>query len=220
MRINNRWNRLIYGLWAPVCDVVFGRLIFAPARRRTFLTLDLQPEERMLLVGIGSGADLPFLPAGISVVRVDLSLDMLARAKGKAGGLDQTIYLIQADAQRLPFCNQEFDLAALSLILSVVPDAKTCWQETVRALRPGSRVVIFDKFLPQNASLSLGRRLINQLTVLLGTDINRRLDEIIDRTQGQVVRDEPSLLRGAYRVILVRTPGGEGQAADVLLKSR
>jgi ubiquinone/menaquinone biosynthesis C-methylase UbiE len=203
MKLTNRWNRFIYRLWAPIYDVLFDRLIFVRVRRRLFSILALQSEEWVLLVGIGTGADLPFLPAGISAVGLDLSPDMLAQAQAKISATGQTICLIQADAQRLPLYDQTFDAAVLSLVLSVVPEAKACWQETMRVLRPGSRAMIFDKFLADNASPSWGRRLLSQGAVLLGTDINRRFGEILSHRPGQVVRDEPSLLRGAYRIILV-----------------
>lgn len=203
MKLTNRWNRFIYRLWAPIYDALFDRLIFGRVRRRLFATLALQPEERVLLIGIGTGADLPFLPADISAVGLDLSPDMLAQAQAKVRATGQTIYLIQADAQRLPLYDQTFDAAVLNLVLSVVPEAKACWRETMRVLRSGSRVMIFDKFLADNASPSWGRRLLGQAAVLLGTDINRHFGEILGRGPGQVVRNEPGLLRGAYRIILV-----------------
>jgi ubiquinone/menaquinone biosynthesis C-methylase UbiE len=129
---------------------------------------------------------------------------MLAQAQTKPSRTGQTVHLIQADAQRLPLADQAFDVAVLNLILSVVPEAGVCWQETIRTLPSGSRIVIFDKFLSDGVSPNLGRRLLQQGAVLLGTDINRCFGDIIDHDQLQVVLDEPSLLRGAYRIILVR----------------
>lgn len=205
MKLTNPWNCLIYRLWAPIYDLLFDRLFFAPARRRVFSLLALEPGERLLLVGIGTGADLPFLPPGISAVGVDLSPEMLAQARTKLHRTGRSsIQLIQADAQHLPLADQTFEVAALNLILSVVPQAKAGWQETVRTLQSGSRIIIFDKFLADEASPNFGRRLLQPVAALLGTDINRRLGDIIDPEQVRVVRDEPSLLRGAYRIILVR----------------
>jgi hypothetical protein len=64
MPLTNRWNRFIYGLWAPFYDRAFARL-FAVGRRQAMAALAPQPDERLLLAGIGTGADLPLLPAGV-----------------------------------------------------------------------------------------------------------------------------------------------------------
>ena len=82
MKMTNRWNRFIYRLWAPVYDATVGRF-FLPGRKRAIELLDLQPGERVLLVGVGTGADLLLLPQGVRAIGVDISPDMLARARRK-----------------------------------------------------------------------------------------------------------------------------------------
>lgn len=204
MRLTNRWNRLIYRLWAPIYDGVFDRFFAAPGRRRAMATLDARRGERILFVGIGTGADLALLPAGVLAVGVDLSPEMLSRARAKQfQGLE--VMLVQGDAQALPLPGGVCDAAVLDLVLSVVPDGAACLRETVRALKPGGRIVIFDKFLPEGMSPSVGRRLLNLVTMALGTDITRRLSDILAGSRCLVVSNEPGLLRGRYRVIVLRT---------------
>ena len=58
MKMTNRWNRLIYKFWSPVYDLFFDHLLFASGRKRTFELLQLRGTERVLLVGVGTGADL------------------------------------------------------------------------------------------------------------------------------------------------------------------
>jgi hypothetical protein len=70
---------MVYLAWAPVYDRVLQRF-FAPGRTTAVRILDLRPGERVLLVGVGTGQDLPLLPAGVSAVGVDLSEHMLRRA--------------------------------------------------------------------------------------------------------------------------------------------
>jgi len=204
LKLTNRWNRSIYRLWSPLYDRLFDRFFAAPGRRQAMQRLDLQPGERVLLVGVGTGADLPLLPAGVWAVGVDLSPDMLARAAAKLPLAGRDVMLVQGDAQALPLPAGQFDAALLNLVLSVVPDGATCLRETLRALRAKGRVVIFDKFLPDDASLGLGRRLFNFFTTLVGTDINRRFGDIARNSPCTIVNDTPSLLRGAYRVILLQ----------------
>src|SRR5512137_204275 len=82
MKMTNRWNQFIYRLWAPVYDATVGHF-FLPGRERAMELLNLQPGERVLLVGVGTGADLPLLPAGVTATGIDLSPDMLAKARQK-----------------------------------------------------------------------------------------------------------------------------------------
>jgi ubiquinone/menaquinone biosynthesis C-methylase UbiE len=205
MRLTNRWNRLIYRLWSPIYDAVISRF-YARERRRAIDLLAAQPGERLLLVGVGTGADLPLLPPGVSGAGIDLSPDMLAHARARLPLAGREIALARGDAERLPLGAGVFDAAVLNLILSVVPDGVACLRETVRAVRPGGRIIIFDKFLPDQAHPTVGRRLFNQLTMLIDTDINRRLGDILAGSRCEVLRDEASMLNGAYRVILLQTP--------------
>lgn len=205
-RMTNRWNRVVYRFWAPVYDAAWERL-FRPGRERSIARLDLKPGERVLLIGVGTGADLPLLPPGVQAVGVDLSPEMLARARSKLPLPERDIDLREGDAQALPVANGSFDAAILNLILSVVPDARACLDEALRALRPGGRAVIFDKFQPDGHDPTPLRRLGNVFAALLGTDITRRLGDITAGAPCEVRHDEPSILGGRYRVVLLEKRG-------------
>ena len=207
MKLTNAWNRLVYRLWSPVYDVL-DRGFFAPERKRAIEELKLQPGERVLLAGVGTGADLPLLPDGIEAIGIDLSPDMLRRARAKLPRAGCAVTLIQADAQEPGMAESRFEAVVFNLILSVVPDGAACWRESLRALKPGGRAVIFDKFLPETASLTAGRRLLNLLTSTFGTDITRRFSDLTAGTDFTVLYDKPSLLHGAYRIIAIRKDGG------------
>jgi hypothetical protein len=74
----------------------------------------------------------------------------------------------------------------------------------MHALRPGGRAVIFDKFLPESGRLTAGRRLMNILTMLIGTDITRRLGDLTAGVDARILSDEPALLGGMYRIVLLQ----------------
>jgi ubiquinone/menaquinone biosynthesis C-methylase UbiE len=201
MKMTNRWNQFIYRLWAPIYDTTVGRL-FLPGRKRAMTLLNLQPGERVLLVGCGTGADLPLLPQGVRAVGVDLSSDMLAKAHQKLPLPGLEVTLLRGDAQQLLVEPAAFDAVIFNLILSVIPDGVGCLRENLRALKPDGRAVVFDKFLPDDGQLTLGRRLLNLGSTLFGTDITRRFGDLADGAGIRVEQDEPSLLHGAYRVKL------------------
>jgi ubiquinone/menaquinone biosynthesis C-methylase UbiE len=205
VKLTNRWNRFVYRLWSPIYDGLFDRFFAAPGRQRAMQVLDLQPGECALLLGAGTGADLPLLPPGVQVMGLDLSPEMLARARTKLPLPGRDVTLVRGDAQSLPLNTGQFDAVVLHLVLSVVPDGAACLQEALRALKPGGRAIIFDKFTPDGEQPTIGRQVINLLTTLAGTDITRRFGDLAAGNHFVKVHDEPSLLGGAYRIILLHT---------------
>ena len=206
MKRTNAWNRLTYTLWAPFYDILVGAPIISRARRRAIEALDQTAGERLLLVGIGTGADIPLLRAGVEAIGIDLTTAMLKRAQRTASALGHEVQLVECDAERMPFSDGTCDKALLTLILSVVPHARQCLSETLRILRPGGCAVVFDKFLPEGQELSVARRLVNVATSFFGTDINRRFSDITLGLTVEILLDEPGPLGGAYRVIVLRKP--------------
>ena len=166
--------------------------------------VDLRARERVCIVGIGTGSDLAYLREDVSCVGLDLSEAMLAQARRKLPIPGCEVELRIGDAQALPLDDSAFDAVILNLILSVVPDPNRCMAEAVRVARPGARIVVFDKFLPEESEPSVGRRLSNSVAKLLGTDLNRQFGAIIAELPCEIEHDEPSILGGMYRVILLR----------------
>lgn len=201
MKQSTRLNRLRYGLYAPVYDLVARP--FRAGRRRALERLDVAPGERVLLVGCGTGADLEYLPAGAEVVAVDVTPAMVRRTRRRAGALDRDVGAMVGDAGALPLADDAFDAVALHLVLSVVPDPGAVVAETDRVVAPDGRVSVFDKFAPDEGSLSPVRRLANPVTSLLFSDVTRRLGPLFADT-GLTLGERESVLGGLYTVTVAR----------------
>ena len=200
--MNDERNQTIYKLWAPVYDKVLGPFT-GKARRHALELLNLRASESILLVGVGTGLDLPYIQAGVKVTGIDLSPAMLRKAQNKANAQDVT--LCKMNAQALDFPDDSFDGVVLNLIVSVVPDGAAAFREAWRVLRPGGRAIIFDKFASENGQISMLRRWLGKIIALFGTDPNRRLSDIIGHPPNLTIEcNEPSLLHGQYRIVLLR----------------
>lgn len=195
------WNRLRYTIWAPVYDWIatFGR-----QRRRSAELVAVRPGESVLILGAGTGADLPFLPDGAETVAVDITPAMVERARLRAAHLGRQVDARVMDGQRLTFADNRFDVVLLHLILAVIPDPVACIREVERVLKPGGRAVIFDKFVPDGGRPSLGRRALNVVTSPLFSDITRQLGPILATSALQVEHREAAGFGGAFQLALVR----------------
>ncbi len=203
--MNDERNQTIYKLWAPIYDKVMGPFA-GKARRHALELLNLRASESVLLVGVGTGLDLPYIQMGVNVTGIDISLAMLNKAHGKVKGRD--VSLLEMNAQALEFPNESFDVVILNLILSVVPDGALAFREAWRVLRPGGRAVVFDKFASENGQVSMLRHRSGKIIALFGTDPNRRLSGILGSPPDMTIEcNEPSLLRGQYRIVLLHKCG-------------
>ncbi|WP_054955818.1 class I SAM-dependent methyltransferase [Paenibacillus dakarensis] len=204
--MNNLWNKIIYKIGSPVYDRFFNSGSFLKARKQVFQNISLGPDQKILFVGVGTGADLEVIDhTRLDVTAIDYSPDMLAKARKKFK--NSTISFIEMDAQQLSFQKESFDLVIASLILSVVPDADQCLSEMKRVLKQEGKIIIFDKFAPVNKQLSLLKKLLRPLISVLGTDIGRNFEELYSsHKEGLYIEeDSPVMWNGMYRKIIIRS---------------
>ncbi len=141
-----RYDRISEGYatwWAPV------------HRPATLRLLDVIDEDRgprpatMVDVGCGTGA---FAAAAVrrwpaaQVDGVDVSAGMLAIAERERAGLAPAerarLRFRQAPADRLPYADGTFDVAASAFVLQLVPNRFSALREMHRVLRPGGRIAV------------------------------------------------------------------------------
>jgi len=189
-----------YALLAPFYDAALAAATRS-VRARSLAALP-QQAARVLLAGVGTGLDLPHLPAQHRYTGLDLTHAMLRRALPRAATLD--FCGVQGDAMRLPFADRSFDHVVLHLILAVVPDPEACLAETSRVLAPGGSVLIFDKFLQPQQRAPL-RRLLNPLLCRVATRLDVVFEEVLAGTPELVLEsNQPALAAGWFRLIRLR----------------
>jgi phosphatidylethanolamine/phosphatidyl-N-methylethanolamine N-methyltransferase len=137
--------RAAYRRWAGVYDTVFGGVSFWGRRAAVAAVNDL-PGRKVLEVGVGTGLALPHYSADKRVVGIDLSGEMLARARARAEGLGTVAALLEMDAEATSFADGQFDIAVAMFVASVVPDPKRLLTEMRRVVRPGGDILFVNHF--------------------------------------------------------------------------
>ncbi len=188
---------------APLYDALFGGAT-SPGRARSIGLLAIRPGERVLLLGVGTGLDLAYVPPAATYAGVDLTPAMLRRAAQRAGRLGVPLEAHEASASALPFPQAHFDAAILHLILAVVPDPVAAIREVERVLRPGGRAVIWDKMLADGRRPSLARRALHALTHRWATGFLFDLPAVLAAAPSlRIAHREPSIFGGLWQIVVL-----------------
>ena len=109
--------------------------------------------ERVLDIAAGTGTSSAALQRrGARVVAVDFSPGMVAEGRRRHNKID----FIVADAEALPFGDNEFDAVTISFGLRNISDPRLALSEMYRVLKPGGRLVICEFSRPPVAIVREG----------------------------------------------------------------
>lgn len=136
----------LYQWLAPVYDIIYGALL-QPGRELAMTRLAPRAGQRILEIGVGTGFALSHYHGRCSVVAIDLSASMIARAHVRLRRhCLEHVALCRMDAGALAFADQSFDAVYAPYVLNVVPDPVGVAREMLRVCRPGGRLVILNHF--------------------------------------------------------------------------
>ncbi|MBV9734871.1 MAG: class I SAM-dependent methyltransferase [Acidisphaera sp.] len=139
--------RAAYRRWAGVYDAVFGG-VSAFGRRRAVVAVNALPGARVLEVGVGTGLALPHYSRAKRITGIDLSDEMLARARERVA--EQSLGHVEAlqvmDAEATCFADAAFDIAVAMFVASVVPHPRRLLAEMRRVVRPGGHILLVNHF--------------------------------------------------------------------------
>ena len=168
-------------------------------RRQAADALDLREDERLLIVGVGTGMELEYLPAWVRGVGVDLSPGMLERAHRRRADLGMSeMDLAVMDARTLAFSDNTFDAVYLPLILTVVEEGARVFAEAARVAVPGGRIVVADRFWPEGRSRPPVARAASWILGHFAMRFDRRLSEIRYGAPSLEIEDHTRVAPGAF----------------------
>jgi ubiquinone/menaquinone biosynthesis C-methylase UbiE len=177
-------------------------------RRQAAVALDVRKDERLLIIGVGTGMELEHLPARVRGAGVDLSSGMLQRAHRRRAELGMhDLDLRVMDARTLDFPDESFDAVYLPLILTVVEDGARVFAEAARVAAPGGRLVVADRFWPEGRSRPAAVRAASWILGHFAMRFDRRLSEVRAGAPSLEIEDYRRVAPGAFfHLVTLRKP--------------
>lgn len=163
---------------------------------------------RVLEIGVGTGANLPFYPQSVCLTAVDESEDMLSVAARRVTALGNCVDLNQMDTEALAFPSDTFDTVVTSLVLCSVVDQHRALGELWRVLRkPGGRLLLLEHMRPHVTPLAWLADLLNVPWYAFNgrCQLNRQTQQAIVQA-GFRVDQVDSRLGGLFRLIVAQIP--------------
>jgi ubiquinone/menaquinone biosynthesis C-methylase UbiE len=167
---------------------------------------------QILDAGVGTGRNIPFYPPDASVVGIDLSPAMLARAERRAKQIGRAVDLRRMDVTRLDLPDQSFDAAVASFLFCVLPNELQALAlvEIERVLKPGGTLRLLEYVRPKGALRAFIARLWEPwMAWAYGAGFDRRTEEHV-REVGLEILESRFVVDDLIKLISLRArPVGE-----------
>lgn len=199
--VRRRYQRI-----APYYDLIesLSERRFKPWREHLW---SLVRGSTVLEAGVGTGKNMAYYPADVSVTAVDFTPGMLERAREQAEklGLCSRVRLQLGDVQALDFADLSFDAAVATFVFCSVPDPILGLRELKRVVKSGGNILLLEHMRSPNPMLGAVMDFLNPAVVrMMGANINRRTVENVRKAGLEIDRIEDLGMGGIIKLIVAR----------------
>jgi phosphatidylethanolamine/phosphatidyl-N-methylethanolamine N-methyltransferase len=191
-----------YRLFSGSYDIVFGP-VFHPGRKDAVRIANDRPGQRILEVGVGTGLSLPHFRPDSRVTGIDVSAEMLAKARRRAERrrLAHVEGLHVMDAENLEFPDSSFDAVLALYVASVVPNPARFAAEMRRVCIPSGTIVVVNHFTSENLLLRLIEKRLGRLARHIGYHADFPFDAFRRDSRLSIREVRPSNLFGYWKLL-------------------
>lgn len=169
-----------YKVWAKVYDKLLDN-IFKFNRLNVIKKLNIKNKEKILEIGVGTGLNLKYYPSNCFVYGIDISKDMLDKAKKRT---NKNVRLFLMNAEDLKFKDSFFDKVLATYVVRVSPNPNIMLKEIERVTKKNSVIILVDIFKPSFSSI------LDPLTNLIGWGKCYNLNELLMNNKLKLIKKE------------------------------
>jgi phosphatidylethanolamine/phosphatidyl-N-methylethanolamine N-methyltransferase len=202
-----------YRRYASVYDALFGPVL-QPGRKAVLEALKCRPGERVLEVGVGTGLSLPLYPSYVRITGIDLSREMLAKARTRVErrGLANVDGLYEMDANAMDFADASFDKVVAMYVVSIVQEPARLLRELHRVCKPEGEIYMVNHVRSQNPIVSAVEKSLARFSDHIGFHPDFDLKSLVN---GSARVEHVSNVNFLWKVMRVRNGTGPGTAQSM-----
>jgi phosphatidylethanolamine/phosphatidyl-N-methylethanolamine N-methyltransferase len=191
-----------YRRYAGFYDALFGPVL-QPGRKAVLDALRLRSGDRVLEVGVGTGLSLPLYPAEVKVTGIDVSREMLDKARSRVAKrkLANVEALLEMDAEAMSFADASFDKVVAMYVVSVVERPARLLEELHRVCRPDGEIFLVNHVRSDNPVLGAVEKSLARFSDKLGFHPDFQLRDMLD---GSLELAEVSRINFFWKVMRLR----------------
>jgi ubiquinone/menaquinone biosynthesis C-methylase UbiE len=160
---------------------------------------------KVLFVAVGTGQDIPFFPPGRTIIGIDISPRMLARARERAAQYPGSLELRVMDVHALELPDHSFDQVVTSCTFCSVPDPVAGLMAVRRVLKPGGELYMFEhtgsRVFPFNRMLDV----MTPVWKPIGPEMNRNTVANVEKA-GFEIRQVSNVYLDVVKTIIATSP--------------
>jgi len=191
-----------YRRYAGFYDALFGPVLQA-GRKAVLEALRLKPGDRVLEVGVGTGLALSMYPDSVKVIGIDLSREMLDKARARVARhrLTNVEGLHEMDAEKMDFPDASFDKVVAMYVMPVVRDPAAVLEEFHRVCKADGEIYIVNHVKSDNRVIRAFEMGLARFSNQIGFRPDFELRELVNGA-GEI--DEVARINVFWRVMRVR----------------
>jgi len=173
-------TKAAYRRYAGVYDAIFGPVLH-PGRKAVIQALDLRPGDRVLEVGVGTGLSLPLYPSHVKVTGIDVSAEMLEKARRRVAKrrITHVEALLEMDAEQMSFAPASFDKIVAMYVMPVVARPARVLEELHRVCKPDGQIYLVNHVRSDNRFVAAVEKSLARFSDKLGFHPEFQLTDMV-----------------------------------------